>query len=462
MRLWRERRAKLGIAVGPGGILATRVGRNGWAARQAEVWSRPLALPVDAAGDWSDLSDALAELRARLEGRPFGAHVVLLAPLVQLRSIDLPPLGEDEARRLLTRDAGRYFFAAREPQVVAVRRTPKRQGRSGVVLGAAAPASLVDAVYREVEAAGGQVLSILPAHIAWTAAAAWLWPDLSRGVSQIVVDSGMSLDVLRVVDGELSFVRRLRQRPSCDPDLLVDAISRSGQGFRTVAVIASEDAGRHVADLLAEEEIVPVTPARDVWLSTEPAAAAAVFAARGGSLNLLPERMYDRARRRARRATVALGAAAGLLLAAAGGIEWWGLQREMHAVRAQRAAIRPHVERVSAVQDVLTQVNTDLAMLVSLESDAPRWSGVLITVADHLPRDAHLSAFRARADTVVLEGMARDASGVFEAMQHASGVSTVRADSPIRRELRDGQPVVERFALRAHVGGKSEPAEALP
>ncbi len=40
-------------------------------------------------------------------------------------------------------------------------------------------------------------------------------------------------------------------------------------------------------------------------------------------------------------------------------------------------------------------------------------------------------------------------------MQSAPGVVDVRAQAPIRRELRDGERPVERFTLGARLGGEN-------
>ena len=80
---------------------------------------------------------------------------------------------------------------------------------------------------------------------------------------------------------------------------------------------------------------------------------------------------------------------------------------------------------------------------------------------ENLPEDAHLTAFRGQADSLWLEGIADRAAGVFEAMQSAPDVLGVRAQAPIRRELRDGEVPIERFTLAARLAPKSR-EEAFP
>jgi hypothetical protein len=468
MARWRKQVARVGIAIGPRGIHAAELRGRGSHPGAREVWARSLSVPLAPGADRSDLDDAMAELRARLDGRPFQARVVLLPPLVQVRWIELPPLSEAEARRVLARDAARYFFDAREPQIVAVardatgRRGARNRARSGRVVAAASPAHLVEALYAAVGGAGGRITTILPAHLVWPGALPISRSGRTLRDRLLLVAGEASLEVLRLAGSRLVSLRRLPLPPGCDPDVLAACVARPGGGVPPpVSVLADEPMGRQVMDLLARVGVegLPADP-RPAWI--DPAAVAAVSPALSTALALRPERVYDRARRRARRATVAMAVAALLLFVTAAALDLWGLRRELAAVREHRALIAAEVEQVTAVREVLNLVNGSLATLVALESDAPRWSHVVADVARHLPLDAHLSALRARPDTVLLDGMADDASGVFEALRDAPGVAAIRAETPIRRELRDGQPTVERFALRARLRDAAEAGGVEP
>ncbi|PYR87654.1 MAG: hypothetical protein DMF84_31100, partial [Acidobacteria bacterium] len=87
---------------------------------------------------------------------------------------------------------------------------------------------------------------------------------------------------------------------------------------------------------------------------------------------------------------------------------------------------------------------------------AIRWSEVLADFSDYLPRDAYLVAFRGRADSVGVEGLAGHAAGVFAALQHAPRVAGVRADAPIRQEApRPGRAPVERFAVAVRLAERA-------
>jgi Tfp pilus assembly protein PilN len=132
-------------------------------------------------------------------------------------------------------------------------------------------------------------------------------------------------------------------------------------------------------------------------------------------------------------------------------VELWGARRELGALRAQREALRPAVADAMAIRDSLGTVRGALETLASLEATAPHWSGFLTDVADYLPSGAHLLALRAAGDSAVLQGVAREAAGAFEAIRQIPDVSGVRAEAPIRQEIAaDGTPR-EYFALGTKV-----------
>jgi Tfp pilus assembly protein PilN len=89
-------------------------------------------------------------------------------------------------------------------------------------------------------------------------------------------------------------------------------------------------------------------------------------------------------------------------------------------------------------------------MIATLRSTTPRWSAVLASIAQALPNDAHLTSVQAHADTVVLEGSAGRAGGVFEALQQDSVITAVLSNAPVRQQLQDGSPV-EHFTVAARL-----------
>ena len=102
-----------------------------------------------------------------------------------------------------------------------------------------------------------------------------------------------------------------------------------------------------------------------------------------------------------------------------------------------------------AAREAALGVSARLAALTDAERGALDWTAVLDQVAATLPPDAYLTGFRASGDSLVIEGAARRAAGVFEGLQAATRLSRVRPAGPIRQELRDSAPPIERFIASA-------------
>ena len=340
-----------------------------------------------------DLHSAFAELREAARTKRATVSVALVPPLVEVRHIALPPLLESERRRVLERDAGRYFVGLREPQVVASTSTP--------VFAAAAPARLVEAIEAAVAAVGWVLAAIVPAQSAWAAARD----------GHVVVRLAHGTELLRVVRGRVLERRRFRPAGG-DP--------------------AS-------ADL------------RDAFETEDPVASAAKHAPATFEPDLCSAPRHAMRQRRARRVASALAGAALVCAILAAAVDYWGLHRELTAVGERRAELGPRVAAAMQRRDSLAVLTGNLTTLGTLEGSAARWSVFLTDLADKLPRDAHVVALRGRGDSVVVEGVAGRAISVFQALQQMPRVTTVRAEAPIRRDVASNGTVREQFALSARL-----------
>jgi hypothetical protein len=486
-----RRTVRVGIAISSDRICGRVVGCSAPGPAGGSLWSRPLAPPPDPGTSWPDLDAALVDLRETLGGRSGTATIALLPPLAQARRIDLPRLRDHELRRVLARDARRYFVGAGEPQIVGALASPEPGRRTGwgrgqalgpvPVLGAAAPERLVEMIMAAGAAAGWRIDAIVPACAAWAAAPRELWPGLQRGGGRLVVIGQSSTDVLAVSRGRVLSIRRVplgahdtAQLAAALTELLVAGPPPPEGSARTdgpaptnvpvagaVAVaVAGEAAARvPVADALrvAGLSVLGNPPAPG---AASACALAAAFAHRARGPDLVPERVHVRRRRTAARLATALAVAAALLLAAAGGLHLWGLQRELDAVMDRRAAIGGAVSDVLEIRGLLGDVARRLGALDDAATGALPWSAVIADLAEHLPRDAYITALRVHADTLLVEGVAGNAARAFAGLRGSGWIRDVAADGPIRRVLRDDLPAEERFSLRARAAAKALPATA--
>jgi hypothetical protein len=344
-----------------------------------------------------DNRDVAATLAAAHVSAGTWLHAVLAPPLAQVRAVDLPRMTASDARSAIARNPGRYFPDAREPQVVAVLRNSKGW------LAAAAPAAVVQSVHHAALSAMLRVALIEPAHTCWARCG---------GTGVFSVESAEQTTLIEARRGTLVSVRRMASG------------SPPPAGFVGAASLNAVQPG-------GENGLPPAAFTMDFATET-------VMGARNATV---------------RRAVVSGLAAAAALIVFAAGATLWGEKRELTALQARRAELHARVQQALIQRDTLLSDSEQIGAIASLERGAERWSAVVSRVAEALPRDASLTAFRAEADSVSLEGEAGNAAGVFAAMRTAAGVSSVYAAAPVRQEGggASGQPVVERFALGARL-----------
>lgn len=427
-------------------VFATRLTRT-----LGPTWSRALSDSPGTIEGWSDLAIALREMHTALGASRGMVHLALLPPLVQVRNLQLPRLNAEDRRRVLSRDASRYFLGARAPQVVASRVIGRNRASPQSVLATAVPASFVERLSSLVTECGWTLGSLTPAHSGLAEAGSIL--GLSAGTGRAIVVGDDTAEILEIVRGSLVGVRRCPAgaEVSALAAPLPDGQSRAPDHALVVLGACLEERGLVHRLKTAGHRLI--TPAAEG--GTDPAAIAARFAGTP-ALELVPEGMWAERRRWSRQLSRRLWGIAASLLLLAGALEAFGKQRELTAVLSARTALHSRVAKALIAREGIEELQTRLGTLAQAEGSATRWSLVLGRVASRLPRDAHLALFRGHDDSLALGGEAQHAVGVFEALQRAPGFVGVRADAPIRQEAGDSQTPIERFTLSAELRATSD------
>jgi len=406
-------------------------GRGGWSAELQGLEG----------ASWPSLEEALKTLASISGGGSHALYVALAAPLIELRPIALPPLDEEAMQLLLSRHAGRYFIGARGPQVVGALRETTSAGPESTVLAAAASARVVSAIESAAHAAGWQVAGIVPVEAAVAAAAG----TRDGGDLFLLAIHGTGvMDALHVAGGTLRGVRRLRA------------------GGADIALVASLAAGHriHIAGA-ADPELA--TALADRGLSAVRGADAGEelwrIAARGAPVAAGPILVSDdvrtaRAARAARVARWLWGSAAALLIASAA-LEWWGISRELSSVATERALLRPQLGTTLVGRATVETAYRRLGDLRSAERSSPQWSRVIATLASDLPEGSFMTTFRGRGDSLVVDGLAERAAGVFEMLERSTAFTGARSAAPVRREIQEGGEALEHYTIALRLAGLS-------
>jgi hypothetical protein len=147
------------------------------------------------------------------------------------------------------------------------------------------------------------------------------------------------------------------------------------------------------------------------------------------------------------------------MFVAAALIQLWGVHHQLALVRAERERLRPQLSSTLVGRTTVDATYRHLAALAAAERSAPRWSSVIAALSESVPEEAHLTAIRARNDSVIVDGLAQHAARVFDALEKTHGLIDVKAASPVRRELQDGGNTLDHFVIGARVT-KPSPLEA--
>ena len=444
----RKRRIRTGIALSMTELCAADL-RLGVAA--ASGWRRRLEPPSENGGGWPSLAAALADL-ARELGVTDGTLVVsLMQPLTEVRRLELPPLGDEELEQLLSRNAGRYFVNARGAQIVGASRGARQpRGRPTPVVAAAAQARLIAVIRASARDAGWTVEDIAPAEVAWVSGAVAIWPSLARRAARVLVAHEDRTDLLQLEDGRLTGVRRFRAG-AADSALVAGVLREESASKPKVGAVGRSAQRRELARALSDHGISVETPPQSSAEAEFPDLLAAQFAGTESGPRLRgPEaRILERAS--AKRATLMIAAAAVVLFALAGAIEFWGVRRELRMVQAERARLRPQIANTLVGRSTIEAAYTHLATLNGVDASAPRWSRVVASLSEHLPQEAFLMGIRTRGDSLVVDGLAEHAARVFDALERMPGFSNVRSAAAVRRELQEDGSALEHFTIAGRI-----------
>lgn len=361
----------IGIALGPDRLVAVLPG-----GRRLET------------ADTADLRQAIADLKKQSGLAQARVSVAFVPPLVDVRRVRLPPMRNEERRRVLERDASRHFLGAREPQSVAIDRDS--------TLAAAVSARLLEDIEGAIAAAGWRLAAVVPAQVAWAASL----PDGQHAIALHHVTEKVEVRQRRLSN-------HARLRPS-DQSIQASSIDPF---------------------FAAAERVISVR-----------------------ALTLCSAARRAQMRRADRKFATILLAAAGACLIGAAGLDYWGLDRELAALRARRAEIASQVAVAIRMRDSLSALTGITRTLDNVVATTPRWSAFFADLADDLPRDAYLTGFEARGDTVIVTGVAGDAAGVLRGLQHITALVAVHADGPIRQDISPSGTVREHFRFAGRWG----------
>src|SRR5205085_10062301 len=95
--------------------------------------------------------------------------------------------------------------------------------------------------------------------------------------------------------------------------------------------------------------------------------------------------------------------------------------------------------------------NKTPSALFEAQRETPYLSGVFASVTDALPEGAYLMSFRARRDTLILDGLAKNSGEAFSALEAIPGLANVKSVGGVQRQLQDDGTALEHFTVQARM-----------
>jgi Tfp pilus assembly protein PilN len=314
------------------------------------------------------------------------------------------------------------------------------------VLAAAAHLALLERARVALEDVGWSPASLSAAQGGWLTASAGSKGSPPRAVIAVLGETAY----LHLMDGPNPV--GIRQLPAQEVGAIQEAL---GDGSGRILVLASPQSFDAMKEALAG---TGWSLSRDPqgWAGAEESAAAR---ADGSLLELVPPSLAEERRERSRKRAFQFMAVAAVLILTAAAVQAWGVHRELEAVEARRAEIRPEVAPLLATRDSLNRLTAQVEAIEELEAGTPLWTRSLVELAAVLPGDTYLTALYASGDTIELEAAGAKAGEAIQALRESGLFAEVRLQGIVERELDEGETVEERFRLWALLppsGGEGE------
>ena len=451
------RGARLALAVAPDHLVVARLRRAGATLRVVEVLE--CSLPPMAKNGWPELEEALRELAATLGVDGGTVDVALLRRLAHAKVIPLPPVRRGELGTLVRRNARRHFAVRDEPLVADAVRLPGPRSASLVpTLAACAPTSVVETVTAACAAAGFRVGKVVPGPVALAEAVRSRLTIARKGRVAALTAGALGIDLVLLEDGAPVRVQPLAAPRQGGMEATFARLSAAlaeaehdGKAVAAIVVCGSGDDAHALRRAVHGDETYGTRLASAPEVEEMPAeAVVALGAALAGAQAplLLPPALVKERLERAKRRTVAMAAAAAVLLVLTAALHLWGLKRELEAVQARRREIAGAVADAREVRGNVEGVRERLQAIAALEKDAAGWTREIAALASALPDSAHLRTLAADSTGLRLAGLARSASAVVPALEAHPRFTRVSLAAPVRFEQGDAG---ERFDVAAQL-----------
>jgi len=414
--------ARLGIELGVRALRGVRL----------EGWFRPRARVVEVECDLANPTEAVDDLRQHL-GKARGIAVALDVPLLFMKPIRLPPLGESEKRNILRLEPERFFPVRAEEIVPAVR------GDDDLVF--AAKEALLATWVAALEKLG-PVEVIEPGPLALARALAQ-----ARLTDAVVLLDGRD-DGIGVVEIRAGRVTRARRVFGGLDDAAAVLLENGGATGPIYVTPWNEDRMRALGAFVPEAIMQPLPTVADVVGPFLPAYGAALGIGTRPNLarTLVSRELGARITARWwRQLGLAVAVSVAALVFAISSADAWRA-RATRSLDASLQSLKQRAAPALALQNQLQGLDRETQAIRQIEQQRPDPLGVLQALSKRLPAGAYLRGIRWSGTDWQIDGYAPNASGLVAQFGAAPEFKEVRFLSATTR-VAVGDRTYESFAL---------------
>jgi Tfp pilus assembly protein PilN len=414
--------ARLGVELGARALRGVRL----------EGWLRPRARVVEVECDPTNPAEAVEALRQHL-GPARRIAVAIDVPLLFMKRVKLPPLGESEKRNILRLEPERFFPVRAEEIVPAVR------GDDDFVFAAKeTPLATWVAALEEL----GPVDMVEPGPLA-----------LARALAQVQLMGAVVLldgqaDGIGVVEIREGRVTRARRVFGALDDAAAVLLENGGAAGTIYLTPWNEDRVRALGALLPEAMVQPLPTVADVVGPFLPAfgAALGIGTKPNFARTLVSPELGARITARWWRQlglAVAVGVAA-LVFAVASADAWRA--RATRELEASLQSLKQRAAPTLSLQNQLQALDREAQAIRQVEQNRPDPLGVLLALSKQLPAGAYLRGMRWSGTEWQIDGYAPNTSRLMAQLGAAPEFKEVRFLSATTRGAL-GDRNYESFAL---------------
>ena len=414
--------ARLGVELGARALRGVRL----------EGWFRARARVVEVECDPANPAEAVEALRQHL-GPARRIALALDVPLLFMKRVKLPPLGESEKRNILRLEPERFFPVRAEEIVPAVR------GDDDLVFAAKeAPLATWVAALEEL----GPVDVVEPGPLA-----------LARALAQVQLTGAVVLldgqadgiGVVEIREGRVTSARRVFGALDDAAAVLLE----NGRAAGTIYLTPwNEDRVRALGALLPEAIVQALPTVADVVGPFLPAYGAALGIGTKPNIPqtlISPELGARITARWWRQLGLAVAAGVAALVFALGSADAWRA-RATHGLEASLQSLQQRAAPALTLQNQLQTLDREAQAIRQSERERPDPLGVLLALSNHLPAGAYLRAIRWSGAEWQIDGYAPNASRLVAQLGAAPEFKEVRFLSATTRGAL-GERTYESFAL---------------